>query len=414
MLNSYCKNETFSKFLILFFLATSGFPSFLKFKALIPILLPFIITKLARGNKSLSKKGLFFMWFIFFFSIIHFFVGHLTFVGSISFVLYFLTILYSALFIGENFSHIYIKVMTFLSYIAIVIWLTIFLQPSLHDFFVNMASFLPQMMTEEWIENSTNNGVSLYLYYLPLKTSTEYTTFIRNCGPFYEPGLFASYLSIALVLNFCKNHKLFQKNNIILIIAILSTASSAGYISLALIILYSIFYEENKYTKIFMIFLFILLWKPISELDFMSNKIMNNYEGSLETSSSRFGAILYHSEKIIESPFIGFAGGALPTTNFDRFMDTKNLERIVSPNGLSYVFVFWGIPCAILFYIFLYKGIRKYIGIEKSKGEIFFIFIVILSSAFSQTITTEALLLLIALSTFVSTNNKIQNNKIYE
>ena len=76
---------------------------------------------------------------------------------------------------------------------------------------------------------------------MPTKTSTAYTSFIRNNGPFYEPGLFASYLNIALVFNLCKNRTLLDKDNISLILAILSTCSSAGYVSFLLVVVVSAF-----------------------------------------------------------------------------------------------------------------------------------------------------------------------------
>lgn len=389
------KSLSFSIVILLVLLATSAFPSFIGFKAVaLPLLLPIIFYKLLKRRKVMDRKVMIVLGIIFVFAVLHLLKGDLTIIGALSFMLAMITIILAAIVIGDTFTEAFIKIMKFFSYIAVSVWVCLILLPSLHSTLLSIGEMLPQMMTDTWLKNTTNDGISFYLYYLPSKVTTSYVNFIRNCGPFFEPGLYATYLIVALVLNISKNHKLLHHDNWILIAAILTTCSSAGYVSLVLIILYTIFFSKKAFERIISILLVLLLWQPILQLDFMSEKITSNFESASKSSASRFGALIYHSEKIVKSPFIGYAGGTLPYTDFD--MRMRHTDRILSPNGLSYPFVYWGIPFALCFYVFLFKGIKKLVLNNVKLWELWFIFIIILSAAFSQTVTTEPIFLLIS------------------
>lgn len=381
----------FAIFVTFFFLASTGFPSFRFLSSYSFLLLPFLLHVINRNGIRIPSKVYVAIVFISVFSLLHLLLGHLTVIGSISLAVSVTVGLLSALMMGRSFLNVFVYVMKILAVISLIFWLLLVLIPGAHTILLGFASTLPQMIAEDWIENTTNEGLSLYLYYLPYNDFTAYTSFIRNNGPFYEPGLFSSYLNIALVFRAFLNEKLLSKGNIPLILAILSTCSSAGYVSFMLIIMLYVFMQAKTRYKILSILAFALLLNPVMSLDFMSDKIHGNYENALISSASRFGAIIYHFEKVKLSPFIGYAGGVLPTTRFDSVMTD---EHVISPNGLSYLFVFWGIPMAICFYILLFHGLRNISGINK-KWLIFAWYITILSTAFSQTITTDLLFLTI-------------------
>lgn len=389
------KSNRFSIAILFIFLATSGFPSFLIFKQYLALLLPFLGYQFYRSYKKtppIIYKVLVFLCII---ALIHFSAGHFTVIGTISFILSYSIILLYSLLYGNNLITNYIKVMRFICYIAVCIWLVLLI-PGMQGMLTSIGSSLPQLLSENWIEHSSNEGVSLYIYFLPTNDYAKVAGILRNCGPFYEPGLFASYIAIALTFSLSINHKLLHKDNIIFIISLLSTCSSAGYITFILIIIYSIFFSKNKTAKWISLISILILWQPIMELDFMSEKISNNMQRSTETTASRFGAIIYHSEKIAESPIIGYMGGDMPPTNFDRLLGSTAPDKILSPNGLSWIFVYWGIPLGIIFYTLLFNGTKLLVPRSINKAELWFIFCILLSTGFSQSITTEAVILLIA------------------
>lgn len=395
----------YATIVLLIFLATTGFPSFLQFKAFQPLLIPFLSYRYSQLNGEIPKGVKYLLVIIVLFVILHFGAGHLSIFGSMSIVLPMVTIAYSALVCKDTFVEAFVRLMKFFSYIAVPVWLLIAIVPSLHTTLMNIGSMLPQMMSDTWLENTSNNGVSFYVYYLSSGLTSSYTSFLRNCGPFFEPGLFASYLTIALVINLNYNRKLLHRSNWILIAALLTTLSSAGYVSLALVVLYSMLFSKKLINKIMSLLVVVLLWQPMLDSDIVSTKISENFDSASISTASRFGAVMYHIEKIQLSPFIGFAGSKPPATDFDRYLGRTESERVLSPNGLSYAFVYWGIPLAIIFYILLFKGIKRLSRSDTSRTELWLIFVIILSTAFSQTITTEPIFMLIAIISITHISN---------
>lgn len=394
-------------FVVIFFLASVGFPSFRFLSRYNFLLLPFILYVVNKNGFYIQKSLYIVLFFLVILSVIHFSLGHLTLIGCITFVLTMAVALYAAVMMGRAFLQVFISVMRFFAITSFIIWTAVVLIPGFHSMLFDFASHLPQMISDDWIKNSSNKGISLYLYYLPVNTSTAYTSFIRNNGPFYEPGLFASYLNIALAFNVCINKKLLIKSNIPFILTILSTCSSAGYISFILIVIFSVFVQKKWIYRIVTIIAIIFLWQPVMNLEFMADKITSNYDNALTSSASRFGAIIYHWEKVKESPVIGYAGGTVPITNFDRFR--SGTDKILSPNGLSYLFVFWGIPLAILFYFLLYVGLKRMTSIKDTKI-LLCLYLIILSTAFSQTITIGLFFLTIVALSFTLKDDDYENS----
>ena len=397
MKKSYTYTDILCTVILVILIATSAFPSFLKFKALIPVLFPFILYRIMKVNKmAYFNKISILVFFLAAFTAIHLALGHFSLVGGISFLLTMLTLASFVVLVKEKFVYKYVKIIKFFCCTSLLIWGLLVVFPGFHSLLTGIGNKLPQLFVKEWLDNTSNPGVSIYLYYIPANTETAYTSFIRNSGPFYEPGLFASYIIIALLLNTIRLNKLFHKDNFILIACLLSTCSSAGYISFLLLLIYSISLQRKIYTKLICLLLVIVSIGPIMKLDFMAEKVIANMEKAEYSSSSRFGAVLYHYEKIIESPLFGYAGGKLPSTAMDKFLDDKT-HNTLSPNGISFAFVYWGIPLAIVFYVLLYKGFMTLLTPRPGFMKRMYIYIVLLSTAFSQTVTTEPIFLIISL-----------------
>lgn len=397
----------FLVFIVVYFIASVGFPSFRFLSQYNFLLLPFLWYTIRSKRLTIPTQAPMVFFILVLFVTLHVILGHLTLIGGVTLVLTMAVAFFSAILLGRELLPIFVNVMRFFAITSLIIWGTVVLIPGFHSVLSDIASNLPQMLSEEWMEKTSNEGVSLYLYYLPTALSTAYTSFIRNNGPFYEPGLFASYLNIALVFSLFVNKRLITKENIPLILAILSTCSSAGYTSFMLIVVFSVFMQEKVALKIITVVAIIFLWQPVMELDFMADKIAANYDKGFSSSASRFGAMIYHWEKVQLSPIIGYGGGTTPDTNFDRLMGVT--DRLLSPNGLTYLFVYWGIPLALYFYYLMYKGFKKLVGIRK-KGILFSFYLVILSTAFSQTITTGLFILTLAALSFTLSEDNYENS----
>lgn len=220
---------------------------------------------------------------------------------------------------------------------------------------------------------------------------------IRNCGPFWEPGMYAIFLNIALFINlFVLKTKLWSRKNIIFMIVIATTVSTTGIICVMIILFLRFFITLSSakkvlYLPIFLIFIYIaynFIWK----LEVVSGKIEDNISISQDDRRSRFGAMIYHFAELQKSPLIG--------VSLDVGASEKDIafeDRLVSPNGLSLVFFNFGIPIGIFYFVFFYKGAKRFFYYYNVNNTLiaasFFMIACIL--AFSQDITMRYFYLVI-------------------
>ena len=394
--------------MVLVLLATSGFPAFMSYRFVNIVFLPFLLNKINR-QKGINRNHIRFIILILlvylFFQVIY---DHVSIAGLTESILFYSTVLFEAAYIGTKFRYIYCRQMFFFSIVSLFFFIPIFISPTFHSNILALKNIIPQL-GDSFNDISSNPGTNLYIVFI--SDAVSYVNGLyRNCGPFYEPGLFASFVSIALIINLAKEKKLFNLANIIYILTILSTISTGGYMVLMLIIIYYVFSQDLKLYKIVLIAILPILLPYIYDLDFVGSKIEANLASSSYKAYSRFGAMAYHWEKIKESPLIGYHGGAMPNTALDSIMSSFE-GRMISPNGITWVFVYYGIPLAIVFYIFLYKSIDYLLPIHRRKWETAVIFLVFLLCAFSQTITTMPIFyLIVSLSITHYKNNAIKNN----
>ncbi|GHT16036.1 hypothetical protein FACS189426_23960 [Bacteroidia bacterium] len=123
-------------------------------------------------------------------------------------------------------------------------------------------------------------------------------------------------------------------------------------------------------------------------MPFISEKV-ELYDNISDQASSRFGSHRLHFKQIQESPVVGHG------FNAERNSDMILGEKQVSPNGLTKIFVFWGIPFAIIFYILYFKF--SLISTNGNKKQSILLFITMLIVVFSQTDTLRHLYYLFAM-----------------
>jgi hypothetical protein len=125
---------------------------------------------------------------------------------------------------------------------------------------------------------------SLIIYNVELNTST--LGFIKNAGFTAEGGLFCTFIIPALFLN-SLNGVYFSRQNFVFIVAIISTASTAGYSALLFFILYAIISLKNKIYTILLLPLMIFLgFYTVTELPFMYEKVTKSYNDEMNVYNS--------------------------------------------------------------------------------------------------------------------------------
>lgn len=270
----------------------------------------------------------------------------------------------------NSFNEIFVTIIYYLACITLTLW-CISQVPFGLNFLRAIATSLPQLGWENIIDN-TNVVDSMYIYSIP----REIDGFFSNSGPFWEPGRFTIYLTLALSINIFYNEQpLFSKQNIILIITNITTFSTTGYVAMGLLLCGYVLLSNIKIQhKILMLMIMAIIIPYVSQLDFMSAKILEQSQ-DIDSAWSRFGAMVYHWGQILESPIIGYGP----------FLMLAEDDLMVSPNGLTDLIRYYGIPFSIFLYVLLFKSTQLYVGIRDKKKNIL-VFIVILVLCFSQTI----------------------------
>lgn len=104
---------------------------------------------------------------------------------------------------------------------------------------ITSMSFIPTI-------NSGSYGTKA-LFFTNVKIGIGNLYFLRNQGPFWEPGAYQAYLNIALMFLLFGNYKRKHKSveMLILIVAVASTISTTGYFVLGLVILAKMVIRDN-------------------------------------------------------------------------------------------------------------------------------------------------------------------------
>jgi hypothetical protein len=190
----------------------------------------------------------------------------------------------------------------------------------------------------------------------------------RNCGFMWEPGAFAGVLTAILYLNnnfSLKNRKL---NSLILILGILSTLSTMGYLSL-IVHLFSKVKFNNKLPAMVVIFFSIaFLYYLGDEIPFLRDKVIDqivNLDSELNNVTvsnragftsglTRFGSILLDWEVFSNNPLIGL-GPDIYTTSKEIIYGEFG-ENVIRASGVMNFLLKFGIIGFFLFFYLLYNN----------------------------------------------------------
>ncbi|GAA4457299.1 hypothetical protein GCM10023189_27780 [Nibrella saemangeumensis] len=217
---------------------------------------------------------------------------------------------------------------------------------------------------------------------------------IRNSGPFWEPGAFAVFLNLALIFNLAYRKTLLNRQNNLFIISIITTFSTAGYVTLFIILIGYVLTSQSIGRGVKAFYVTLLLFGAISAYDefaFLGSKIQENISLAKEDNTSRFGSAYLDIIDIIKNPLIGY--GRRSENRFGQL--AKSLDASIHRNnGVTFLMATYGVPAAILYFITLFAFVRRYCRlVQFSPRFTLYAFIAIMSAGFSQGIFDRALLL---------------------
>ncbi len=193
---------------------------------------------------------------------------------------------------------------------------------------------------------------------------------MQNAGMFWEPGAFAGILTLTLVLNFQVLDHIWKHDKasiIILLVGILSTQSTTGYITSFIIFVFKFWKFKNKYVAAGVILFSVFVGKYLYEnTEFLRDKVEHQFEvaknqDKKEFSDTRFGSIVFDWHYIQKHPVIG--NGFHESTRFSDHIHLQQLtkmgENLGQGNGFSNFLASMGIPFMISYFALIFINFKK-------------------------------------------------------
>lgn len=247
-------------------------------------------------------------------------------------------------FTFESFKFSYTRIMSIISLISLACY-----------------CFAPLIRNITALPLISNGQKSLVCFFI---TNVDVSTkgIIRNWGPFWEPGVFAIYLSLSIMILLSEN--MVRKSLILIhVLAIFTTFSTTGYICLLLIFIGFLIPRINKLSSRYLIIIvagiiigfFLFVRWNIGEIIFGK---FSKHSGSYESSSSRFLSIIANLICISTNWWCGVGVSKLNMI-VDTFFQEKGMSVFSNTNGLLMNFSIFGCLFGIIYFIMLVGGIRR-------------------------------------------------------
>jgi hypothetical protein len=307
--------------------------------------------------------------------------------------------------IGVEFHKYYIKIIYYYAVISLFFWGIELLIPPLGQLLRGWAIRFSQA-TGSFVVDYKN--ISLFLLYT-FTTMSKFHTMPRNSGPFWEPGAFAVYLAVALVFLYLHTKTVRNKHVAILTVAMITTQSTAGYVSLFLFWSWVILDSNSRYK----LFIFVLLalgsYFFFESAPFMNQKITEMYETQSEQDLSGFTSGRFYSARksinaIWQHPFIG--RGISRRTAYDEYSEFYGAYGIINVPSR------FGLIMGSVYFILLFASLKRYSSLRSSRNLGVLAtssFIILLPVYFSQGVYLSVVNLMILQSVLVF--DKFTNNQ---
>jgi hypothetical protein len=187
----------------------------------------------------------------------------------------------------------------------------------------------------------------------------------RNSGFFWEPGAFAGYLMLAILIagtERARNEGVFKIDSrmIVLIVALLTTTSTTGYVALVGFMSAFLFarYGIRDMGRGFAVgaVLAVAVFIGYKSLPFLSEKINAQYEAVLQENEryeiTRFGNLIYDLKSIEKRPIFGWSAFPETRTTMD-----PSVSEIVSRqgNGFTGMVVRFGLVGLLIYLLSTYR-----------------------------------------------------------
>jgi hypothetical protein len=313
--------------------------------------------------------------------------------------------------------HLYEKIIVQLTIVAILGWLMMIFIPNT----------LGQIIDVIKLPNSESGILRGNILIFSMTKATTYAKeevwgLTRNSGFSWEPGRYATMVIIAIFFNMVRTRFQFKKNKEIwiLLVGLITTQSTTGFVSLAIIITF-LLYNKNIKNAILYLVLLIPLSLAVYNLPFIGEKLdklsdkssMEKVDQDLKYNDDgsyvpqRFDGLAFEFMNILNDPILGY--GNDPQYSYVKKHISKDLFL---SNGLIKVFASYGLFLGAIFFLFLYKSSKVIINSYGLKGGIFFMLLYMSISISYDFTTVPFFLATVMFSQFVEPNFQFNRNYV--
>jgi hypothetical protein len=349
------KANKFDYLLVYLLFALGGVTFFSSNSRFIQIFSIFLAIVFIRKKRNFDKEFFYVILFVTFIYIAQIFIFKKFDYFNYLVLLYNIFIPYAIIkIVGVRFLSYYVKIAYFFAIVSFF-----FLIPSyLSKDFRMWTEQIPLILGTDPLKE-TNECFIIYNY------QEMFNGMIKNPGPFYEAGAFGCFLMLALIINVIQKRRLFDKINIVLIITLLSTFSTAVYLSLfTFIILYYLIDKSLSVKLFFFPIIAIFFYYSYFQLNFLNEKIEQEYENAvrLGVTEERVGRIQGGMVDLNEfkNNWIFGRGLIIGTKDDDPFQTGSN-------NGLTDLALTYGLFGFILYFYLMTKSLKQISYFAKSR-----------------------------------------------
>jgi hypothetical protein len=276
----------------------------------------------------------------------------------------------------DKFIDTYVKCMEIISIVSFIFFAICFI-PGLNHTLYNFAANLFPLD----VDYKSYSTPTLLVFTFDPTFFEGKALYPRNAGIFWEAGAFGSFLCIAYFLKLLKLkpksiNDLFDKQSLILLVAIFTTTSTTCFTALA-IILITFSFSIKGFSKVIVIVLLLLSFNiAYNRLEFLKNKIELQLDSAAKTQN-RFGSALLDLKDIKKRPLTGW------TRKQEVLFENDEIAH--RPNGITNLMRNYGLIYFTFYMVLLYLSLLK-ITTFYSYSKYFAVMglIVILVLAFSQ------------------------------
>lgn len=300
------------------------------------------------------------------------------------------------------------KIVTLLTKIGLFLWLPIIIYPDIRYFYENV-SFEPHTP-------GTCQGTFGFFAFAAFGQEHE-GIIIRNLGFCREPGVYSSILVFTLFIHLIRNKfVLFQKNFWPLVIGLISSQSTTGYMAFLVCIVAYLINSKNNYSSIYKYIIITLSILTFIYSPFMLNKLISvsDHDNFLNEERASYYAgddsfyvpqriegLFWETMNIVNSPLLGYGDNS--ENSYVRSVLFPGVNISLS-NGLLQIFAMMGIPLGLLFYFITIKSTSQIMKYYNARG-IYMFFITLCAINVSYNFFMEPFFITISMYSIFSLEN---------